>query len=165
MRNRLKWLLGGVLALAIGGLAFAQVSTLFSFTLSGNETWAVANSGPGGSSFFTNVSQMRNTTGYQLQTVGGTTINTNLGTNNNAAKLLLSGTSITTWNIGLATNPYDGQLFEVACNGGTATTVSIAATSQTIVGTTFTTCGNGGAASQTAEWLFSLVNTTWNRVQ
>ena len=159
MRRRTKWLLGGALGIALAGYAFAQ--TVVTLNLTGNESVLCQIGGVGGTSCVTTVYALRNGTGYQLQTTGGT-VNTNIP---NTTSKLIATTSITTWNVGLPSSPFDGQMVEIACPGGTATTVSVAATGQTIAGTAFTSCSAGGAAANTAEWIFSLSNTTWQRIQ
>jgi hypothetical protein len=160
MRKKLIWLGGAALA-ALTGLAIAQ--PVFTLNLSGNEIVNAALGG-GGTGIQTPTFVLRNGTGYQTQATGGT-VNTTVA--NTVAKLVATG-AITTWNITLPTAPFDGQMVEVACPGGTATTVAMSASTPagvTIVGTAFTTCPTGGAAASTAEWIYSVASNAWYRVQ
>jgi len=161
MRKLWYWL-GGAAIAALTGLAIAQ--PVVTQNLSGNEGVLFQTGGPGGTSGITTVYVLRNGTGYQTQATGGT-VNTTVA--NTVAKLVATG-AITTWNITLPTVPFDGQMVEVACPGGTATTVAMSASAPagvTIVGTAFTACTAGGAAANTAEWIYSTSANAWYRVQ
>lgn len=160
--TKLRALLAGVAlaALALTGVVWAQTTTIVQ-NLTGNELLTVQNGvgGPGGSSFFTTVPAMRNATGYIAVATGGT-VNTTIPTT--ASRAIATG-AITTWNITFPTAPFDGQMIQVSCPGGTAT-VAMTATLPSgvvIVGTAFTTCTTGGAA--TAEWIYSVAANTWYR--
>jgi len=150
---------------ALAALAFAAIAQpLVQQNLSGNEVLNVEIGGPGGGGIFTSVNALRNATGYLI--VGfGSTVNTIVPAT--ASKVIPNG-AITTWNITLPTSPYDGQTVAVACPAATATTVTVSATlpaSVTIVGTAFTTCVAGGAAANTAEWIYSTSANIWYRIQ
>lgn len=165
MRAIHKWFLGwAIAALPIGALAWvAWAQPIALLNLSGNEIVNAA-LGAGGTGIQVPTFVLRNGTGYQTQATGGT-VNTTII--NNVAKLIATG-AITTWNITLPTTPFDGQMVEVACPGGTATTVAMTASAPagvTIVGTAFTTCPTGGAAASTAEWIYSVASNAWFRVQ
>lgn len=160
MRKRWFWLGGAALA-ALTGLAIAQ--PVVTQNLSGNEGVLFQVGGPGGGSGITNIAVIRNSTGYQLVATGGT-VNTTVA--NTVAKVLATG-AITTWNVTLPTAPFDGQMVEVACPGGTST-VAMTATlpaGVTIVGTAFTACTSGGAAAVTAGWIYSSSANVWYRFQ
>lgn len=109
------------------------------------------------------VNQIRNTNGY-LEVATGSTVNTTVP--NTASKVLATG-AITTWNVTLPTAPADGQTVAIACPGGTATAAVSASTPAgvTIVGTAFTTCTSGGAAANTAEYIYSSGDNKWYRIQ
>jgi hypothetical protein len=166
----MKKIFGIVAALGlVAGVAVAQVPALFLTNLTGNEqinvlppsTGAVVTS-PQIVTITTN--QLRNSNGYQLQGAGSTvTVTANAGT----AKFVVTG-AISTLNLTFPTAPTDGQTFEVACPGGTASTVSMSATAPsgvTISGTSFTSCTSGGAASNGAEWIYGAATNIWYRIQ
>jgi len=162
----MKWkrtLLAGAALLALAGAVWAQTTVVVQ-NLTGNEILrAAVGSSPGGSGFFTTVNALRNATGYVVVPTG-TTVNT--AVSNTAAKVVGSG-AITTWNITLPTAPYDGQMVEVVCPGGTST-VAISASSPAgvaIIGTAFTACTAGGAAANSAEFIYSTANNKWYRIQ
>lgn len=161
------WLRGALwaAALLVGGalcgLAVAQVPGLFIPSPTGLEQINVVGSGPQIETITLN--QARNASGYAL-VAAGTTVNTTVP--NTAAHLLSTG-AITTWNVTFPTAPYDGELLEIACPGGSAT-VAVAATlpaSVAIVGTAFTACTSGGVAANTAEYQYSISANTWYRIQ
>src|SRR5882672_4137631 len=121
--TKLRTLLAGtLLALAFITPVLAQV-TITPNTLTGNEAWSCAIGGPGGPSTFCTTNLMRNSSGYQLVATGGT-VNTTI--QQTTGKLIATG-AITTWNITLPASPFDGETVAVACPGGTATTVVVAA--------------------------------------
>lgn len=151
------------LALALVGVAFATLAHAQQVTTSnlvGTETFNGAAS-LGGSGITVPGYVLRGGCGYTA--VGaGTTVNTTVP--NTSCKVIATG-AITTWNITLPTTPFDGEMVQVTCPGGAAT-VAMSATAPsgvTIVGTAFTACTAGGAA--TAEWLYSTSANTWNRIQ
>lgn len=157
--KRIALAAGALFALALAALAQPLVQQ----NLTGNEVLNVEIGGPGGGGIFTTVNAMRNATGYLLVPTGGT-VNTTVPTT--ASKVLATG-AITTWNITFPTVPYDGQAVAVACPGGTST-VAMSATlpsGVTIVGTAFTACTAGGAAANTAEWIYSTAANVWYRIQ
>jgi hypothetical protein len=158
--TKLRTLLAGavIAALAFAGGVWAQTTTIVQ-NLTGNELVTAQFGGPGGTSFFTTINALRNATGYLAVPTGGT-VNTQVPTT--ASRVMATG-AITTWNINMPTAPYDGQVVQVTCPGGTSG-VTMAATlpaGVTIVGTAFTTCTTGGAT--TAEWLYSASANVWYR--
>lgn len=151
-------LAGAVLAFAFCCGLLAQTTVLVQ-NLTGNEALLLQQGGPGGSSFFTSINAMRNATGYIAIATGGT-VNTTIPAT--ASRAVATG-AITTWNVTFPTAPFDGQMIQVSCPGGTAT-VAMTATLPSgvaVVGTAFTTCTSGGAA--TAEWIYSTAANTWYR--
>jgi hypothetical protein len=149
---------GAVLA-ALAGLALAQ--QLSSLTLTGNEAWSIATGGPGGTSLFTTVAQMRNATGYSLQAsatatpIQATTLATRyIWTTAVTAAVVLNAPA----------QPFDGQMLEVVNAGGGAFTGAVtltAAAGQTVV------AGGSGALAQnaSAEWQYVTSTTTWYRIR
>jgi hypothetical protein len=161
--TRFRALLAGaaLAALAFTGLLWAQTSTIVQ-NLTGNElvTIQTGSGGPGGSSFFTTLNAIRNASGYIAVGAGGT-VNTTIPA---TASMVIGTGAITTWNITFPTAPYDGQIIQVACPAGGAT-VAMTATLPSgvaIVGTAFTACTAGGAA--TGEWVYSTSANSWYRV-
>lgn len=165
----MKKLLAGLAGLlALGSFALAQVPGLFIASPTGLEQINVVV--PSSGAVVTNpqiqtvtVNQIRNAAGV-LAVPTGTTVNTTVP--NTVSKAIATG-AITTWNITFPTAPYDGEMLAVGCPGGTAT-VAMSATLPTgvaVVGTAFTACTSGGAAANTAEWIYSLSANTWYRIQ
>jgi hypothetical protein len=163
-----KILVGLAGLLVLGSLALAQVPGLFIASPTGLEQINVLV--PSTSTAVTNpqiqtitVNQLRNAAGVLLVPTG-TTVNTTVPST--ASRAIATG-AITTWNITFPTAPYDGEMLEVSCPGGTAT-VAMTATlpaSVAVVGTAFTACTSGGAAANTAEWIYSIGANTWYRIQ
>ncbi len=160
-----KWFIGLAASLIFaGGLALAQAPGVPCNCIAsptGLERIVVSGNAP--SIQEVTLNQIRNAQGYQL-VAAGTTVNTTVP--NTAARVMSTG-AITTWNVTLPTAPYDGEMLEVACPGGSAT-VAVTATLPTgvaIVGTAFTACTSGGVAANTAEYQYSISANTWYRVQ
>lgn len=164
-----KLLFAGAFAL-LAAAALAQVPGLFVTSPTGLEQIEVLV--PSTGTIVTNpqkqqvtINQIRNAAGVQVVATG-TTVNTTVP--NTVSKLVASG-AITTWNIIFPVLPYDGELLAVACPGGAATTVAMATTGGptgvAVVGTAFTACGSGGAAADTAEWVYSRTANVWYRIQ
>ncbi len=161
MRWKRSLLAGAALIAALASWAVAQ--TVVIQNLTGNEAVLLQQGGPGGTGFPTTVNALRNATGY-LAVATGTTVNTTIPAT--AAKVFATG-AITTWNIVLPIVPYDGEAVAIACPGGSAT-AAITATAPsgvTIVGTAFTACTSGGAAANTAEFIYSTAANVWYRIQ
>lgn len=156
-----------VALVALSGIALAQVPGLFVTSPTGNEQINVLV--PSTTVVTTNpqietvtVNQIRNSAGYVLVATG-TTVATQV---TNAQSNVLATGAITTWNINLPTAPADGQDVSIACPGGTATTVNVAATlptSVSIVGTANPTCTSGGASG--AEYTYNLSGNVWYRLR
>lgn len=155
------WLIGALVAGFALGVAVAQTVVLQN--LSGNEAVLAQIGGPGGTGVFTTTAVLRNTTGYVL--VPGTgTVNTSLTTLQ--AKAIATSATITTWNVQFPSNAFDGEMMELSCPAGPVPTVSmITVAPVTIVGSAFTVCNLGGAASGTAEWIYSVLTSAWYRIQ
>lgn len=161
MNLKHKLLMGATALALIVSAAYAQ--TLITQNLTGNEIIEFTVGGPGGTYGNTTINALRNAQGY-LTVAAGTTVNTTVPAT--ASRVIATG-AITTWNITLPTSPYDGEVVEVACPGGSAT-VAMTATLPTgvvIVGTAFTACTSGGVGANTAEWQYAKTPNTWYRIQ
>lgn len=154
-----------VIGLLIGLGANASAQTVIQQNLNGTDSLNIAAGGPGGTGYPTTVQAMRNAVGHTL-IAAGTTVNTSAS---NAAAVLIAQGAITTWNISLPNNPYTGENLEVTCPGGTASTVSVGVgpqpAGQLIVGTAYTGCTSGGAATNNARWTYSTSVKTWYRIE
>jgi peroxiredoxin len=151
--------LGGAAIAALITYAVAQPIT--SQILTGLETWSISIGGPGGPSIFTTTAQMRNATGYSLQT--------------SATASPIQATTLATryiWNITVTgavvlnapANPFDGEMLEVVNDGAGAFTGAVtltAAAGQTVVS------GSTGALAQngSTEWQYVTSTLTWYRLR
>lgn len=147
--------------LSIGLVAYAQ--TTIQQNLNGTNV-VLAQTELGGTGFPTTVQALRNATGHLLVATG-TTVNTSM---TNAQNIVIAQGAITTWNISLPPNPFTGELVEVTCPGGTVSTVAItpnvAPVGTTIVGTSYTGCTSGGAATNNAKFTYSTSANVWYRI-
>lgn len=152
-----------LITLSVAALAatFAWAQPVQITSITGLEAMLLQQGGPGGTGFYTPAYVMRNSFNTQLVATGATVNTTVLP---QTGKLIATG-AITTWNITMPTTPYDGETVAVSCAGGTATTVAVTYTPGTLSGTAFTTCVAGGVSPNGAEWIYSLANTTWYRIQ
>lgn len=146
------------------GLSLASAQSIINQNPGATDTVNVAIGGPGGTGYPTTIQALRNAFGHTL-VAGGTTVNTSAS---NAAALLIATGAITTWNITLPNKPFFGEMLEVTCPGGTASTVVLGVAplpaSQSIVGTTYSSCTSGGAAANNATFTYSTSANTWYRV-
>jgi len=153
-------LAGALVALAfMGGALWAQQLT--SRNLIGTETWQIALGGPGGTSQFTNVAQMRNATG--VTTTAQTSGTLSSLTNTTASTLIFTAASASTI-VNLPATPWDGEIFEIV-NGsvGTFTQCTVNVTDgSTLVGTTTTGALTAGTS---AEWRYVLSTNSWYRIR
>ena len=154
-------------AIFFGMAAVAQVPSLIYTAITGLEqveifvpsTGAVT-TGP--QKVQVTLNQLRNATGYVL-VAAGTTVATQVTQSQD--NVLATG-AITTWNVNLPTSPLDGQQVNIACPGGTASTLNVAATlptGVTIVGTANPTCSSGGASG--AEYNYNASGNIWYRIR
>lgn len=158
---KLKWLLGGALALALGAVAVAQ--TIATFNLTGSEV-ILGQLGPGGGAIYIPSYVLRSGANHTLVATG-TTVTTNVPA---AAEEVLATGAITTWNVFLPTSPYTGQKVVINCPGGTISTLVISATSPSgvaLVGTNPTSCTSGGALSNGSGWTWSTSAKKWYRYE
>jgi hypothetical protein len=159
---------GGLVALGLlagSYLAIAQVTTLFSNILTGNETLTASIGGPQGTSFFVPVAQLRNATGYQL--ISAATSGTITPTNAVNSLLIAAQPSGST-TINTPPAPYDGQLFQV-CNVSNAAfavqTVTLAASTGSSLATGVTTALTTLAARTCEELQYTTTSTTWWQIR
>jgi hypothetical protein len=158
--------LGSLVALGLlagGYLAFAQVSQITSRTLSGSEVVVVANSGPGGASFFAPTGQLRNA--QNTITSAATSGTVSSLTNTNVASFISTAACGGAMTVNLPATPWDGEIFEwVNGSGGAFTTGCVVATtdgSSIVNGAGVTTLGAGVST----EWRYSLGTNSWYRMR
>ena len=150
-------LAGAVIAAFVTGALAQQITSV---TLTGNEVVTAAIGGPGGSSIFVPVSQMRNAQGVTTTALTSGTINLTT----NTATLITTAAVSGAMTVNTPTSPWDGEIFELANGSGAANTATVtltASSGQTV---------NGGAvatqANQTStEWRYSAGTTTWYRIR
>src|SRR5882762_11516245 len=107
LRALLAWVVIATFAFA-GGLWAQQ---LISATLTGNEVIVAAAGGPGGSSFFVPVSELRNASALKTFSGSGAQTYQMLPTD---STLFWISTAPTTWTITTPVAPYDGQILQIA---------------------------------------------------
>ena len=166
MNLKRKLALGGV-ALLIPGAALAQAQLGYK-TFLGTETIEMTTGGPGGQSFYATVTQLRNTTGYQLLAAATGTIAPSAAVDNLLINTQPTGTTTINTPLNSSTLPLsDAQLFAVCNVTGSAwstNTVTLAAAAgQTISGgsVTITTL----AAHTCVEFQYVLSTTTWYQIR
>jgi len=154
---RWQWLVA-VSAATLVGVAVAQQLT--STTLTGNEVVTAAIGGPGGSSLFVPVSQLRNAQGVTTSALTGGTINLTPLT----ATLITTAVVGTALTVNTPTNPWDGEIIEIVNGSGSANTATVTLTAspgQTVNGGAVATQANQASA----EWRYVLATTTWYRLR
>lgn len=157
--TRIRTLLAGTaLALALAGGVFAQ--QLISFTLTGNESIVAAIGGPGGSSIFVPVSELRNATALKL--FSGSGAQTYTATNNDSTLFWVS-TAPTTWTITTPVTPYDGELLTISTDTTLTTRVTLTANTGQTLNTTYTSQTITPPAS--VEFQYSLATTKWYQMR
>lgn len=149
-----KWLAGLVLA-GIAGVAVAQIPGLFIASPAGTEQINVLNSGPQIASVF--LRQVRDAAGYSK---ASPTSGTQTFAYGQSQMQIGGGTTISTLTIAFTAAPADGQI-NCFYSKPAITTLTLSATSgQTI---------NDGVTSASATtrycYLYSVSNTTWDRIQ
>lgn len=161
-------LIGALGLLALGVAALAQTQLGYT-TFTGAEILQLNTGGPGGASFYATVSQVRNTTGYQLVT--GTPTGT-YSPNASVNSFLLAGqpasNTIINTPVGTAAFPLtDGALFQ-ACN---VTAAAFSANTTTLQAATGFTISGGSIALTTlgavncVELQLVLATKTWYRLR
>lgn len=148
---------GALVALAFAGGVVAQ--QLASRTLTGNEVIVAALGGPGGSSQFVPVAQLRNAQGVATTALTtGTLVTTTL-----TATLVSTAASVSL-TVDLPPLPYDGEVFEwVNGASGAFTAGTIAQTDgSTIQGST---AASTLAAGGSIEFRYVLATNTWYRMR
>ena len=151
---------GVVIAALAGGYALAQTG-LGSRTLTGNEVVQVSIGGPGGTSIFVPVSQLR---GSATPVLTSQTTGTLTPVVTNAQGLLISTAASTSLNVQLPLQPYDGQAFVWTNGSAGAFSAGTVATNDgsTIVGTT---AAGTLAVGASIQFVYVLSTNTWYKVR
>lgn len=157
---KLRALLAGaaIAALAAGGALWAQ--QIISTTLTGNEVIVGSIGGPGGSSLFIPVGELRNATGMKTFSGSGTQTYQMLPSD---STLFWVGTAPTTWTITTPVAPYDGQILQIATDTTLTTMVTVTpATGQTLQATFASQTITAGTS---VEWMYTIGTTKWQRIR
>lgn len=164
--KRLLVVLGLLAGLGLSAALAQQV--IQQCCMTGNEAWPVGLGGPGGPGVYTNMAAVRNARTYAI-IPSGTTVTTTVSPN---IGVILIGGAITTLNLSLPTLPYDQQIVQISCVGGTVGTLNVSATTPAVTsGPAFSTCTNSiGVGSATsslaAAYIFSASPiSVWYRIQ
>ena len=153
MRSRIKWLLGGALAL-IAGVAIGQQVTQNS--ISGNECWN-AGQGPGGPSQFLCINQVRNGAAFlAVPSVSGSPITTLTQAN---STVYWVGTAPTAWTINLPVGPFDGEIVSVGTDTTLTSMVTVVAGAGSSLNSTF--ASQTISAKSSVEFQYSAGTTKW----
>ena len=160
--TRSRCLIAGVVIAALaGGYAWGQTG-IGSRTLTGNEVVTAAIGGPGGSSIFVPMAQLRGGVGPTTTASTSGTLSTLTNTTGVLVSTAAAGGAMT---VNLPANPYDGQTFTWT-NGaaGAFTTGNVVATTDgsTIVGSTATGALALGASIQ---FVYVLSTNSWYKVR
>lgn len=161
LRTYLLWAAIASLGFITGALS---QSGIISTTLTGNEVAVFAIGGPGGSSIFVPIAEIRNATGYVVTTTATGTTPAAITANNLSARVLYNAALSGGVTHNTPTAPFDGQMLEIANTTGSNFTQTITLTAsgtQTV---------NSGAVSNltaatSAEWMFVAATTTWVRIR
>ena len=160
MTNR-KAFAAGVVIAALGACAVWAQGGLGSRSLTGNEVVQVAIGGPGGTSIFVPVSQLR---GSATPVLTSQTTGTLTPVVTNAQGLLISTAASTSLNVQLPLQPYDGQAFVWTNGSAGAFSAGTVATNDgsTIVGTT---AAGTLAVGASIQFVYILSTNTWYKVR
>ena len=150
-------LAGSALALLAAGIAIGQQIT--STTLTGNEVIVAAIGGPGGSSLFVPISEMRNATALKLFSGAGTPTYT---ATTNDSTLYWVGAAPTSWTITTPATPWDGEILQIGTDTTLTTMVTLTANTGQTLSSTFSS--QTVTANTAVEWQYNLANTSWKRI-
>ncbi len=159
------------------GASIALGQQLVQQALTGNEAVLIQGGGPGGPGAFTNVAALRNGSNYQP--LAGTT--TTATVSPTVGNVIVTG-AITTLNLSLPSVPYDGQMVNIACPGGSVTTLTISAPfggtvnglgqtlnpATVITGTNPTACTTWSATAQVSasfKFTYQATPSVWFRIE
>lgn len=156
-----------VAGLIYGGMAIAQVPTLFATSIVGTEQINCLIPSTGTQTFNPQITTctaniLRNTTGYTLSAATSGTVTMTTATNN----LIFTG-AVGTATVNVPPSPSDGQI--IAINNGTASnfsgTITVASTdSSTFVGLNATSISNL-SASTGIEYQYTAASKIWYRLR
>lgn len=159
---KLRSLLAGA---AIAALAFTAVlwaQQLTSRTLTGLETWVVAQGGPQGQSQYVTSAQFRNSQGVTTTALTTGTLSTLTTSTATLVSTAAAGGSLV---VNLPATPFDGEIFEWVNGTGSAFTTgnTVATTdSSTIQGSNAT---GALAAAASIEFRYVLATNTWYKLR
>jgi hypothetical protein len=156
--KRLLWFFAGAAIAALATYAVAQQIT--SQTLTGNEVLTVAQGGPGGSSLFVPVSQMRNATALKTFSGAGAQTYTALSTD---STLYWVGAAPTTWTVTTPAVPWDGEILTLATDTLLTTLVTLTANTGQTLNTAFTS--QTIAAKASVEFQYSVATSKWYQMR
>lgn len=156
--TKLRWLLAGAVIAALAGVAIAQQIT--SVTLTGNEVVTGAQGGPGGSSLFIPVSQLRNASALRTFSGSGAQTYTALTTD---SVLYWVGTAPTTWTVTTPATPWDGQILQLATDTTLTTLVTLTANTGQTLDTAYTS--QTLTAKTSVEFMYSSSTTKWYQMR
>jgi hypothetical protein len=151
-----RFLLTAALVGALVAPAFAQV---VQNQVSGNEVWSAAQ-GPGGPSNFLSVQSVRNSSALLL--VSGSGAATTVMTAQQST-LMWKGTAPTTWAVTLPPSPIDGSIVTIGTNTTLTTMVTVTAAAGTSLSPAYS--AQTITAATSAQWQYSLADTTWYRLR
>lgn len=162
--NLRRTLLAGALCSALAlGTAWAQVQLGYK-NLLGTEVMEASTGGPGGQSFYLNISQIRNTTGYLLTTLATGSLTATTNSNRYIFTAALSGGITLNTPPTAALAPFDGEMIEVVNGTGSNFTQTI-----TLTASAGQTVNSGAVATlsagTSAEWQFAASTNTWYRLR
>ncbi len=160
--TKLRALLAGAfIALAVASPAlYSWAQQLASTTLTGNEVVVAATGGPGGSSIFVPIGELRNATAMKPFSGSGVQTYQMLPSD---STLFWIGTAPTSWTITTPTAPYDGQILQLATDttltGNVTVTPATGQTLQTVFSSQTLTPGTS------VEWVYTIGTTKWQRLR
>jgi len=154
-------LAGALLALAVASPAiYSWAQQLASPTLTGNEVVVAAIGGPGGSSIFVPIGELRNATAMKPFSGSGVQNYQMLPSD---STLFWNGTAPTSWTITTPTAPYDGQILQLATDttltGNVTVTPAAGQTLQAAFSSQTLTPGTS------IEWVYTIGTTKWQRLR
>jgi len=155
-------LVGAFIALAVASpTLYSWAQQLASPTLTGNEVVVAAIGGPGGSSIFVPVGELRNATAMKTFSGAGVVVTYQMLPSDST--LFWIGTAPTTWTITTPVAPYDGQILQLATDTTLTTNVTVTpATGQTLQAAFSSQTLSPGTS---IEWVYTIATTKWQRLR
>jgi hypothetical protein len=155
MRSKLKWLLGGALALFATAAVLAQ--TIVTQNLVGSEVILLQTGGVGGQAAATQVLNLRNGTGMLVVPSVSGNPTTSLTTANSTVYWV--GTAPTTWTVNLPASPFDGEIVSVGTDTTLTSMVTVVAATGTSLNSTY--ASQTLSAKTSVEFQYSAGTTKW----